>query len=162
MSRRPGELLAGRPAWLLLAALVATLLAVGSVHGHPRPQAERISYLESVIRCPSCVDLTIAQSDSQPARYLRQEVVIWVGAGRSDSWIEQQVTARYGGSALLVPAGSGIGELAWALPIAAVVLAGGALAWFLIRRRPAPEHPSPEDEGLVAAALAGRREEWRR
>ncbi len=153
-------LLASRTAWALLALCAATLFAVGSVHGRPQPASQRIAYLESVIKCPNCDDLTIAQSSSTPATHLRQLVTTWVGEGRSDGWIEQQVVEHYGSQELLSPPASGLDALAWVLPLVAVLIAAGALTWFLLsRRRVAPAGDiGTEDAALVQAAL----EEWSR
>jgi cytochrome c-type biogenesis protein CcmH len=159
MSSRTGGVLASRQAWAVLGLLAVALLAYGSVHGSATPAAARIGYLESVIKCPSCDDLTIAQSSSQPATELRSKVVGWVDAGRSDAWIEQQVVEHYGSAELLDPPVSGIDALAWVVPLVAVLAAAGGLGWFLHRRRrragslPA-EPPGDEDEALVGAALA--------
>jgi cytochrome c-type biogenesis protein CcmH len=151
--------LATRPAWVVLGLVALALLAYGSVHGSPQPGAARISYLESVIKCPNCDDLTIGQSSSQPATELRSKVVGWVEAGRSNAWIEQQVVAHYGSTELLDPPVSGLDALVWLVPLVAVVVAAGGLTWFLLLRRrrvgAAPgELPAPEDEALVGAALA--------
>ncbi len=154
--------LASRPAWVVLALVLAGLLAIGSVHGRPRSGADRIAYLESVIKCPSCEDLAISQSTSLPAVHLRQLVTAWVGEGRSDGWIEQQVVDHYGSAALLKPPVSGLDALVWVVPL--VVLGCGALGlgWFLLSRRRAGVRrpgdvavvPAPEDAALVDAALA--------
>ncbi|HTW99059.1 MAG TPA: cytochrome c-type biogenesis protein CcmH [Acidimicrobiales bacterium] len=152
-------LLSSRPAWVAAGLLAAGLLAYGSMHSAATPAAARISYLESVIKCPNCEDLTIGQSTSQSADTLRGLVVGWVGAGRSDAWIEQQVVQHYGSDEILDPPVSGVDALVWVVPLAVVVLAVGGLVWFLLRRRrPAGsasgEAAPPEDEELVGAALA--------
>ncbi len=163
---RPAPL-ASRAAWVALAAVAVLLLAVGSVHGGGPSRASRIAYLESVIKCPSCTDLTVAESSAPTAQTLRRLVSGWVDAGHSDSWIERQVVEHYGQADLLVPAASGLDGLAWTLPIAAVALAAGALGAFLWRRRVAggPRAvtgpgvvgavPGPGAVGAVAAGAAG-------
>lgn len=148
--------LSSRPAWLLLAAVALALLALGSMHGRPEAASARVAYLESVIKCPNCDDLTIAQSTSVPATHLRSLVVTWVGEGRSNAWIEQQVVDHYGSQELLSPPVSGLDALAWVIPIVVVVLAIATLGWFLARRRrsSAATASSAEDEALVDEALA--------
>ena len=65
---------ANRARWSSLLARLAGLVArwspsfalgIGSVHPRRQPStAARIAYLDSVIKCPSCIDLSIAQSDA--------------------------------------------------------------------------------------------------
>ena len=110
------SVLSSRLGWLAVAVVAVVALGVGSVHPSQPGAAERISHLDSLIKCPSCVDLSIAQSDAAIAVGLRAEVAAWVHQGLSDSRIEQLVVARFGEQALLVPSGSG----------ADVLLVGGA------------------------------------
>jgi cytochrome c-type biogenesis protein CcmH len=133
--RSAASLLASRPAWLLVAAVALVALGIGSVHPPPATQAARIAHLDSVIKCPSCVDVSIAQSDAPIAVALRAEVAAWVHGGFSDARIEQLVVARFGDQVLLVPTGSDADVLLWVVPVGAV--GGGAvlLAAYLWRRR---------------------------
>jgi cytochrome c-type biogenesis protein CcmH len=152
--------LASPAAWGMLAVVVAAALVVGSVHPGPAGQAARIARLDSIIKCPSCEDLSIAQSEALTALALRSFVAAGVASGESDSQIEDAVVARYGPGILLQPRN----PLVWVLPsvgtVAAAVLVG-AVMWR--RRRGAtgpaavPGAPAGEDEALVASALAGRR-----
>lgn len=143
--------LLARPwSWVLLAAVVATSLAVGSVHATPATRAARISYLESIIKCPVCDNISIAQSDSQQAQDLRARVVQLVDAGRSDQAIERYVVAQLGTDELLRPTSPVI----WLLPIVGGALAVAGLVAALLRRRRigAPPVVVAADEALVAAA----------
>ena len=128
-------LLASRPAWLLAAVITVVALGIGSVHPAQPSSSARIAHLDSVIKCPSCIDLSIAQSDAPIAVGLRSEVAAWVHEGLSDARIEQLVVARFGEQALLIPAGSGADIFLWVVPT--VVVGGGAvfLAAYLWRRR---------------------------
>lgn len=132
--RPPLAAMTGRPAWMALAVVVVALLAFGSVHGRAGPSG-RVAYLESVIKCPSCADLTIAQSDSSSADELRALVTRWVREGRSNAWIEQQVVDHYGSAELLSPPASGLDAALWVVPVAAIAIGCSGLAWFLVRRR---------------------------
>jgi cytochrome c-type biogenesis protein CcmH/NrfF len=127
--------LASRPAWVVVAVVAVVALAVGSVHPAQANSAARIAHLDSLIKCPSCVDLSIAQSDAPIAVGLRSEVVTWVHQGLSDARIEQLVVARFGEQALLVPSGTGADELLWAVPLSVIGSAGVLLAGYLWRRR---------------------------
>ena len=129
------SLLASRPAWVLAALIVIVALGIGSVHPRAPSETARIAHLDSVIKCPSCMDLSIAQSDAPIAVALRAEVAAWVRGGVSDARIEQRVVARFGEQVLLVPTGSGADVLLWVVPISLV--GGGAvlLVVYLWRRR---------------------------
>jgi cytochrome c-type biogenesis protein CcmH/NrfF len=129
------SLLASRLAWLVAAVVALIALGIGSVHPQQPSSSARIAHLDSVIKCPSCVDLSIAESDAPIAVGLRSEVAAWVHEGLSDGRIEQLVVARFGEQALLVPSGSGADVLLWAVPVAVVGTAAVVLAGYLWRRR---------------------------
>jgi len=116
-----------------LAVVVAlTFLAIGSVHPLPAGAA-RVRYLESVLKCPSCTDLSIGQSTDNIAQALDRDVARGVAAGESNDAIESAVLAKYPG-AILEPRG-GLGALVVAIPAALVALAGAAGVTFLVRAR---------------------------
>ncbi len=153
MSRLLG-LLARRSSWLVLGVLVVVLLAVGSVHPPPASRAARIQSLDSIIKCPVCNDVSIAQSDAAVARALRAKVAELVDAGRSDAEIERYVVRQFGRAELLAPQS----PLIWLLPVVIVGAAAALLAVVLFRRRRLRPVTGggPDDEELVAAALAQR------
>jgi cytochrome c-type biogenesis protein CcmH/NrfF len=143
---------------IILAVLVAAVfLAIGSVHPPASNAQQRIAYLESQLKCPSCADLSIAQSRDNVALALDAEVARDVHAGMTNAAIESSVLRRYPGS-ILVPQG-GLGVLVVVLPLAAVVLGAVALVVVLWRRRARHGLPqaAEDDEALVAAALRGER-----
>ena len=83
-----------------------------------------------------------------------EEIRRRIEAGESDARIRAYFVDLYGESVLLKPQGTGIGLIVWALPVAAVILAGAALVLALRRWKRAPRLSStPEDEALVARAL---------
>jgi len=129
------SVLASRPAWLVAAVVAVVALGIGSVHPQAPSATARIAQLDSVIKCPSCIDLSIAQSDAPIAVALRVEVAAWVHAGLSDARIEQLVVARFGEQVLLVPTGSGVDVLLWVVPASLVGGSGVLLAVYLWRRR---------------------------
>jgi cytochrome c-type biogenesis protein CcmH len=154
-----GAGLLGRPvAWGVLAVAVVVLLAVGSRHPSTPTRTERIAYLESIIKCPDCADLTIAQSSSSAAAGLRRLVVEMVDAGASDAAVEQEAVAKYDSTELLTPHG-GSGAVAVVLPLAALVLGGAGVAVAIVRRRTATGGVSEDDRARVETALAAHRED---
>ena len=156
---------ARRVAWLVGAAvLVVALLAGTGLLGSPPPTAaQREHAIESGIRCPSCEDLSVADSSAPTAQAVRAEVARLVGEGRTDQQIRQYLSARYGSSIVLSPPTSGGMGLVWFLPVAGGAVALGALAVVLVRRRRAfvAEAPPVGDDPLLATddpfALAERR-----
>jgi cytochrome c-type biogenesis protein CcmH len=120
---------------LALVVIAAVALGIGSVgKSGPPSLTARASALESKIRCPSCQDISVAQSDSSPAIEARHQITRMLAAGESDAVVEQYFVDRYGPSILLEPPSSGLGSLIWILPLVAVVLALGALGTLFWRR----------------------------
>lgn len=148
---RVGRLLARRSSWALLAAVVVAALAFGSVHPGPPTASQRIGYLEGIIKCPVCEDVSIAQSDARSAATLRTKVAELVHAGASNDAIEQYVVAAYGPTELLRPSDPVI----WILPLGVVIAGVLGLVVVLVRRRRgalAPDRAaSAEDEAIVEA-----------
>lgn len=147
-----------RLAWAALAVVVIVALALGSGlgAGSPRPSAaRRIAQLDSVIGCPSCTDLSVAESSAGTAVAIRQFVATQVHAGASDRAIEAAVEAGYGASIVLSPPTSGPDVLVWVLPLVAVLLGFGGLAVMFARRRGPGTEVSEADRALVDEALHG-------
>ncbi len=147
-----GRLFRSRAMWALLGFAFVALLAVGSVQPTARTPAQRIVDLESVLKCPSCADASLAQSETVSANEIKATIANWVHQGLTDRAIEARMVATYGQAELLRPSGS----LIWIVPVVVVALAVGGLTAFLLRRRPAPEGISKEDEERVLALLRGR------
>lgn len=138
--------------WTVLAVIVAIALVTGSIRPSAPSASARIAYLESVIKCPSCDNLSIAQSSSGVAQALRNEVRTLVEAGWSTPRIETRIEAEYGTAEVLSPPGG----LVWVIPIIAVGLGAVAIAVVLARsRRRRRASPSDDDELVVRRALDG-------
>jgi cytochrome c-type biogenesis protein CcmH/NrfF len=145
----------GRYGYVALAAVVAVLLIVGDGSKAITPDAARIAYLESIIRCPSCTDLSIADSEAPSATGLRMEVTSDVHHGLSDQAIEAKVEQEYAGT-LLIPTG-GDGVAVFLIP--ALIIAVGAVTFaVLIVRRTRREGSADKsaDEAIVQAAQRER------
>jgi cytochrome c-type biogenesis protein CcmH/NrfF len=123
------------PLWarVLLPALVVTVaLVVGSraFDSAPQTAAQRAASIESTVRCPSCIDVSVAQSNESTALAVRHEIQRQVAAGRTTAQIEQTLVSQYGPTILLEPPGRF--QLLWLLPIglgAGAVIVIGALFW---------------------------------
>jgi cytochrome c-type biogenesis protein CcmH len=147
-----------RAAWVVLAVVLAVALAVGAHRPSPAPgPAQRAAALDAALRCPSCQDVSVADSSAPTAVAIRRIVATRVAAGQSDAAVEAFLVSRYGPDILLRPPASGGVGAVWLVPIVAVPAALVALGVFLWRRRRiAAAAPSEDDRRLVEAALAGR------
>ncbi len=118
--------------WVVALVAVVALAVVAAPHGSSA--ASRVAHLESLVRCPSCEDLSVAQSNATTAVAVRHDIVARVAAGESDTAILTSLESTYGASILLSPPTSGLGTLLWAVPVALVILAAG-VGVRLARRR---------------------------
>lgn len=125
---------------IALCCVLAVTLLVGSGVLDPShaSASARITALERDVRCPDCLDLSIAQSGTGPSIALRREIVESVRAGQNNSEILATITRRYGTSILLLPPPGGIDNVLWAVPTALAVLACALLARALLRHRDTP------------------------
>jgi cytochrome c-type biogenesis protein CcmH len=115
--------------------VVALLVGSGVFSSSPPTSAQRAASIESVIRCPSCEDLSVADSSAPTAVTVRATVRQLVDHGLSDSQIEDYLVARYGSAIVLDPPTSGWSSLVWVLPVAGALLATVGLVVVLVRRR---------------------------
>jgi len=143
------------PVWTLIGVVLIVALIAGSgvLSSTPPTAAERAASIESVIRCPSCEDLSVATSSAPTAVAVRATVRQLVGDGRTDAQVEQYLEARYGSTIVLDPPASGWSLLVWVLPVACGLLAAVALTVVLVRRRRIGDGDDPVavdlDPGLV-------------
>ena len=82
----------------------------------------RTQHLETLVRCPACVDLSVAVSNATSAIAVRHEIAAKVRQGQSDNQILTSLESVYGTSILLSPPSSGLGVLLWIVPLLVVVL----------------------------------------
>ncbi len=145
------------PLFFKLAMLSALALASLSLYfllapGNPS-SAQRIAYLESIVKCPSCISVSTKDANTASAFALRSFITQMVHQGASDSEIVSQLTATYGPSILLIPP-SGSGGIY--LEVAAILLGIGLPVGGFIyyRRRRMAMATIDEDVGVVASAPA--------
>jgi cytochrome c-type biogenesis protein CcmH len=114
--------------WLLLGGVVIVALAIGAGGGggHQSP-ARRTDRIARQVRCPTCRDLSAAESDAAAAKAVRTEIRRRVDAGQSDAQIKGFLASRYGRDILLTPDSGGVSALVWVLPVVALVAGAGFL-----------------------------------
>jgi cytochrome c-type biogenesis protein CcmH len=104
------------------------------------------------LRCPVCQGEAIDDSNAPISRDLRLLVRERLVAGDSDEEVLDYIVARYGEFVLFNPRASGSGLILW-LAGPAMLLAGGALAFAVTRRRAKPEADLSEAERARLAEL---------
>ena len=118
--------------WCLAVLCVAT---VALLEAPSTASAQgRIAHLETLVKCPACEDLSVAQSNATSSIAVRNDIARRVREGQSDNKILTSLEATYGTSILLSPSTSGLGLLLWLAPLGALVALGVALARVARRR----------------------------
>jgi len=133
MAERPPRLpLWARVALPLVVLAVALVVGSGAFDSGTPTTAQRAAAIEATVRCPSCTDLSVAQSNATTAIAVRHQIESMVAAGRSSAEIDQVLVAEYGQTILLVPPDAGGVPLIWVVPLVlgAAALAGvGVVFW---------------------------------
>jgi cytochrome c-type biogenesis protein CcmH len=109
----------------LLVLAVALVIGAGVFASSPQTAAQRAAAIESGVRCPSCTDVSVADSNATTAIAVRHQIQSMVEAGRSTAAIDQVLVSEYGQTILLVPPDTGGVPLIYVVPL---VLGAGALA----------------------------------
>ncbi len=156
------------PGWIVLGVVLVVALVIGSgvLNSAPMTPAQRAVGIETRIKCPSCEDLSVANSSAQTAVIVRNTVRQQIGEGKSDQQIEAYLVSRYGSAIVLVPPASGWSLLVWVVPLGGGALAVAILAIVLVRKRrnaiddpvDAARHEASLDAGASADQLGARRE----
>jgi cytochrome c-type biogenesis protein CcmH len=120
---------------VLLALLISPAFAYdpGGELKDPAKEAQARELFRE-LRCMVCQNQSIDDSEAPLAKDLRVLVREHVAAGESNEEIKDFLVARYGNFVLLKPPLAGETLLLWGTPIA-VLLIGGAVAFFAMRRR---------------------------
>jgi cytochrome c-type biogenesis protein CcmH/NrfF len=157
---------------LLLAAVLAPLAALAQAPAAPAPEVRaggldpgfvaglvgaprgaklagpdldrRTNEVGAKVRCPVCQGSTVADSPSQSARNMKEEIRQLLAQGFDEEQIISYFEKSYGEFIRLEPRASGVTWLVWLLPGAALLVG----AWFIrgsLRRRPARATPLIDD-----------------
>ena len=119
-------------AWL---ALAGGAVAAEAQEGFDDPGLEaRYQALTHEIRCPKCLNESIAESQAPVAAELRREIRRLLGEGASDDEIKTFLSDRYGDFVLYRPRMTATTFVVWAAPF--VLLAfGGLVFWRILAAR---------------------------
>jgi cytochrome c-type biogenesis protein CcmH/NrfF len=138
-----------------LSALVLGLLALAPAAGAaPRTS---VTEIEGEVMCPICGTL-LELSDSPQAQREKAYVAKLVAAGESEAEVKDDLVAQYGPAVLALPKASGFDLTAYLVPVLAILVAAGALAFSVSRwrrdgRRPAPGGARAAPQGEDAERL---------
>lgn len=147
---------AQRVSWIVMGLVVAVALFVGATGDRaPRTEAERVREIASGVKCPTCQGLSAAESDAIAAQAVRDAIREGIRDGRTDAEIRAFLVSRFSDDILLKPKATGVSSLVWVLPVAAFVVAMGALAATFRRWRRERDiaGPTDDDRALVESAL---------
>jgi cytochrome c-type biogenesis protein CcmH/NrfF len=116
----------------LAVVVVALVIGSGVFDAASQTAAQRAAAIEAGVRCPSCTDLSVAQSNATTAIAVRHQIESMVAAGQSTADIDRTLVSEYGQTILLVPPDAGGIPVIWIIPAvlgAAAVAAVGVLFW---------------------------------
>jgi cytochrome c-type biogenesis protein CcmH len=123
-----------------LAALALGLLALAPAAGAV-PQTS-VTEIEGEVMCPICGTL-LELSDSPQAQREKVYVARLVAAGKTKAEIKDDLVAQYGPAVLALPKASGFDLTAYLVPVLAILVAAGALAFSVARWRRDGLRPAP-------------------
>jgi cytochrome c-type biogenesis protein CcmH len=130
-------------AFLLLLPLAASAVEVR--HFDSDEQRQRYEKLIEDLRCLVCQNQSLADSDADLAKDLRDEVYGIIQGGKSEAEAIQFLTDRYGDFVLYNPPLKPITLLLWGGP-PLILLAGAAFLWHQGRHRVKPTRLDLTDE----------------
>jgi len=118
---------------------------VGSPKGTPLTGQQlytRTHEVASLLRCPVCQGMAVADSPSEMAINMKEQVRELLARGYTEEQILQYFELSYGQFVLLKPKFEGVNALVWLLPLIALVI-GGTIVAFKIRSLAAQPQPGP-------------------
>jgi cytochrome c-type biogenesis protein CcmH len=127
-----------------LGLALAALLAPTAAGFRPQPRAS-LPDVEDEVMCPICGTL-LELSESPQADRERVFIRKLIAEGRSKQQIKDALVAEYGRQVLATPQDSGFDLTAYLVPIAAFLLAAGALMIGVRRWRRSARSPQSDSE----------------
>ncbi|MBV8516927.1 MAG: cytochrome c-type biogenesis protein CcmH [Acidobacteria bacterium] len=121
---------------------------VGAPKGMPVADAQlaaRTHEVASLLRCPVCQGMSVADSPSEMAINMKEQVRELLARGYTEEQILKYFELSYGQFVLLRPKFEGVNALVWLLPLFAVVV-GVAIVLLKIRKLEQPLPPRAEPE----------------
>jgi cytochrome c-type biogenesis protein CcmH len=120
---------------LVLVIGLSLLGASGIVDSSPTSTANRTAVLFAQVKCPSCEDLSVAQSTAPSSLAVRQTIERLVAGGKTNQQILDALVAVYGTTILLSPPTHGVALLVWIFPVVVAVTVVAVLVAMVRRSR---------------------------
>jgi cytochrome c-type biogenesis protein CcmH len=142
--------------WLPLLGLAVLLLGaliVGSRSSGPQTPQQRADALAGRVKCPTCKGLSVAQSKTELAVAIHDEIERQVNLGKTDAQIISFISSKYGDGLLINPPATGAGAVVWVAPIAFLLVAFAGLV-VALRRWSASGRREVDDTDLAAVQRA--------
>lgn len=146
-----------------MAFLVASALLIATAAPAIAAPEDLANEVSQEVMSPFCAGVTLHDCPSQAALDLRDQIKTWAIDGWSKARILAELEDRFGPGIRATPQDSeGIG--AWALPVGALIVGLGLLAWLARRwthgrRKDEPPSVDAADHARVERELAALREE---
>jgi cytochrome c-type biogenesis protein CcmH len=131
---------------LLFALLLSSsAFAIDPMPFNDRTEEVRFQELLRELRCLQCQNQTLADSDADIAKQLREEIFKLMRGGKSNDEIKDYLIARYGEFVLYRPRVESSTWLLWFGPFA--ILMSGALVLLLTMRKRRGKNATPAPAG---------------
>ncbi|QFU76083.1 cytochrome c-type biogenesis protein CcmH [Halioglobus maricola] len=130
-------------AMLLLLGSVAAQAVIETYEFSSPELEERYQQLSAELRCPTCQNQTIADSNSLISQDLRKLLYEQLEAGKSDDEILAYLVERYGEFVRYRPDYDGATRILWLAPVGLLLL--GVLIVFFVMRGRRPEAAGEEN-----------------
>ncbi|HSD25804.1 MAG TPA: cytochrome c-type biogenesis protein CcmH [Vicinamibacteria bacterium] len=115
----------------------------------------RTEEVASLLRCPVCQGLSVADSPATMAVSMKAQVKEMLGAGYEEEQILSYFENSYGEFVRLRPPLRGVNWLVWLAPLLGLLAGGAVVAWALRSpARAAAASPPPDTEGALDAGRA--------
>jgi cytochrome c-type biogenesis protein CcmH/NrfF len=130
---------------VLVAVAIALALLASSPGSAKAAEAQTsLPDIEDEVMCTICGTL-LAESDSPQADRERALIRTLIAEGKDKDQIKDALVDQYGPRVLATPSGHGFDLLAWLVPGVGILLAVGAIGYFMLRRmRRPPTDPGPQ------------------
>jgi cytochrome c-type biogenesis protein CcmH len=117
---------------------------VGPPQGTPlagQPLTQRTHEIASLLRCPVCQGMAVADSPAEMAVNMKAQVHELLSRGYTEEQILKYFELSYGQFVLLRPKFEGVNRLVWLLPVGALLL-GVAIVFVKLRKLEAAPQPT--------------------
>lgn len=138
---------------------------IGEPQGTPLTGTELDRHTEeltSIMRCPVCQGLSIADSGTMIAMAMKREVRQFLAEGYTDDQILLYFEASYGEFIRLEPKATGFNLVVWIAPLAALLLGLGIVIYKLRPRPQAVDSEAQPATGPETDKLAAYRDQVKR